>query len=62
MTMFPTDDVDPPAMLRVYVPDHTVNSSVLVFSKMTVDALEDRDLGQSALEQEKRATIIKHSN
>ena len=49
--MFPTDDVDPPAMLRVYVPDHTVNSSVLVFSKMTVDALLDEMLRELIEEQ-----------
>lgn len=41
MTMFPVDEMDPPAMLRVYVPDHTVTASVLVFAKMTIDALLD---------------------
>ena len=40
-TVTPQLNLEPPSTLHVYVPEHTVNCKVDVFSKMTVDNLLD---------------------
>ena len=40
-TVTPQIHADPPSVLHIYVPEHTINCKVDVYSKMTIDQLLD---------------------